>query len=291
MLHRIGHKFSNQMASKRMFLIEPPTKPKLLPAIFFAASCSAGIWLAALELTTSYPRKSRRRTRQSTVSLFNNPTKWLQQMTDPAMWSESDVTLGGITLINLSVMMFSRVNAGAFYKHFGHNIFSGRLYTMLTSCFGHANSTHFLFNTVALWSFGKPLHDKIGRENFLAFYLSSALGASTCSHIFNYITKRNTYSIGASGAIYSIFALYYLHAPELSVLLFFLIPLNLGVAFQSAVLFDLIGLTGIFKRVLLLDHAAHLGGAATGIGINSLLPYINQYKYKKFRKKVLDTIK
>jgi rhomboid-like protein len=133
---------------------------------------------------------------------------------------------------------------------------------MLTSIFSHRTVTHLAFNMLALWSFGTLLHDRIGREHFLAFYTSSGLSASLGSHMFKLWRHDTARSLGASGALFGV-AGACAHLPDVKVSLIFLPfhSFSLDKVLPAIMLFDLVGLVRGWQS---FDHAAHLSGALTG---------------------------
>ncbi|PVV04396.1 hypothetical protein BB560_001106 [Smittium megazygosporum] len=64
------------------------------------------------------------------------------------------------------------------------NFDQGRFWTAITSEFSHANLTHLLFNSIALYSFGPTLAALLGTGPFLTFYLLSCAGASAASYLY-----------------------------------------------------------------------------------------------------------
>lgn len=133
----------------------------------------------------------------------------------------------------------------------------------------------------ALMSFGSFLHDKMGREQFLAFYLSSGMSSALASHIYKAFRKNYTPSLGASGAIFGLVG-GCAHYPELKVSLIFLpihsVPIN-----QALPLMMGVDSLGILLNWKVFDHAAHLGGSLFGY---SFLP-ISQDTIWKNRSKIL----
>lgn len=64
--------------------------------------------------------------------------------------------------------------------------------------------THILFNMYALYLFGRPLEDLIGRSRFLALYLLSGFGGSFAVLVAGLAGLLNGPVIGASGAVFGI---------------------------------------------------------------------------------------
>lgn len=152
-----------------------------------------------------------------------------------ATMSESEKTLAGIIAINTVVFALWQIPRLTPFmsKWFLHLPGSKQNITLLTSCFSHQEFFHFALNMVGLWSFGKVIHDTLGREQFLAMYLTTGIGANVVSHACS-LALRNSRplapSLGASGAIYGLVASTAVLHPNSSISLIFLpmIPIKLG---------------------------------------------------------------
>lgn len=57
-------------------------------------------------------------------------------------------------------------------RHFTHTSSSGKVYTMATSMFSHMGVFHLGLNMTALFSFSSVVHQTLGREQFMALYLT-----------------------------------------------------------------------------------------------------------------------
>lgn len=152
-----------------------------------------------------------------------------------ATMSESEKTLAGIIAINTVVFGCWQIPRLAPFmsKWFLHLPGSRQNITILTSCFSHQEFFHFALNMVGLWSFGRAIHDSLGREQFLALYLSAGMGANVVSHVSSLALRQSRpllASLGASGAIYSLVASTAVLYPNSSISLIFLpmIPIKLG---------------------------------------------------------------
>ena len=97
------------------------------------------------------------------------------------------------------------------YELFGRAVVSGQwegvaegqYYRLLTSMFLHGGVIHILFNMLSLWWIGGPLEAALGRARYLALFLVSGLAGSALTYL---IAPPNTPSLGASGAIFGLFA-------------------------------------------------------------------------------------
>jgi membrane associated rhomboid family serine protease len=70
---------------------------------------------------------------------------------------------------------------------------------LLTSIFIHANWFHLLGNMLFLWVFGPPIEEKLGRINFILYYLICGLCGNFAFLIMHFGSQVTL--IGASGAI------------------------------------------------------------------------------------------
>ena len=146
-------------------------------------------------------------------------------------------------------------------RFFLHSIRSHPL-SMIGSIFSHKSLMHLGFNMLALNSFGVFLSEKMGREQFLAFYLSAGTFSSLASHVYKGLKFNFTPSLGASGAIFGVVG-GCAHFPELKVSLIFLpihsVPINLALPAMMGV--DALGMLMNWK---MFDHCAHLAGSLFG---------------------------
>ena len=108
--------------------------------------------------------------------------------------------------------------------------FSGAYWTLLTSMFSHVWLPHLIFNMISLFFIGNFLERIIGRKKFLWFYLISGIFAgffySTLSFYFGateigsrIFINPDSYSVGASGAIFGLAGLLAVLTPFMRVYL------------------------------------------------------------------------
>ncbi|KNB42037.1 presenilins-associated rhomboid-like mitochondrial [Blastocystis sp. subtype 4] len=95
--------------------------------------------------------------------------------------------------------------------------------SLCLSTFSHQQFWHFACNMIALFSFGRLAYEKLGCEQFYAFYLSAGLFSSYLSYLFKFLIGATSIgSLGASGAVYAVMALVVKEYPDISVSLIFL---------------------------------------------------------------------
>ncbi|KAG2213455.1 hypothetical protein INT47_009129 [Mucor saturninus] len=183
--------------------------------------------------------------------------------------SDAEKTMTGLIGVNLLVFCAWRIPAlkPVMNRYFTHNPGSGQYLTLITSCFSHRDLLHLTMNMVALWSFGPLIHDVLGREQFVAAYLSVGINANVISHVVSLALRQSrplNSSLGASGAIYGLISATAYTNPNSSVFVPFLptVPININYAVPTLLSLDV---AGILMRWRMFDHFAHLGGATLGL--------------------------
>ena len=78
----------------------------------------------------------------------------------------------------------------------------GAVWQLLTSAFLHVEIWHIAGNMLALYFLGPRIESVLGRTRFLAVYLLSGLAGSAAAY---WLSSTDSYSLGASGAIYGLF--------------------------------------------------------------------------------------
>ncbi|KAF9355744.1 hypothetical protein BGX26_006183 [Mortierella sp. AD094] len=152
-------------------------------------------------------------------------------------------------------------------KWFMHHPARGQSITLLTSMFSHQHFWHFGLNMFALYSFAVPLHDQMGREQFLAFYIATGVTASLASHLFTVARvpwAKIIPSLGASGALFGCVSSTAYMYPDATVYIIFLpfLPIKIPMALGAMMGLDLVG---IIRNWKMFDHYAHLAGSTFGL--------------------------
>lgn len=135
---------------------------------------------------------------------------------------------------------------------------------MLLSAFSHYSFFHLAANMFVLHSFSTNIVAIMGREQFMALYLTSAVFSSFCSHAFKILSGRMAMSLGASGAICTVLGVFGTLVPQATMQVVFLpfIQFSAASAIKGLIAIDTIGL---IARWTYFDHAAHLGGILLGV--------------------------
>lgn len=176
---------------------------------------------------------------------------------------------------SLATLLLALVTAVLSYKGFNDPSFTVRYrfdvekvlagkeyYRLLTSGFLHNGWMHLIFNLIALFAFGTTLEPFVGPLVFLLLYFLSMAGGKLLA-LWVHKAHSDYTSVGASGAvngiIYAAIALF----PDMRIGLLFL-PIAVP-AWAFGLLYVLFTLYGIKAKWGNTNHAAHLGGALTGM--------------------------
>lgn len=135
---------------------------------------------------------------------------------------------------------------------------------MILSSFSHHSLLHLGVNMFVLHSFAQTSVSVFGKEQFLAFYLSSGVFASLGSLAYKVLTGVAQGSVGASGAILGIIASHCLLFPSSQIQIVFLpfFAFSAASAIKGVMALDF---AGMLFRWSFFDHAGHFFGALFGM--------------------------
>jgi membrane associated rhomboid family serine protease len=137
-----------------------------------------------------------------------------------------------------------------------------QIWRLLSYGFCHGGMDHLMFNMFALWIFGRLIEPIYGSREFLAFYLSGVVISGLCHVLLQWAENTPAGVIGASGGVMSVVFLTAMCYPRMTVLLFFVVPVQMR---WLAVLYAVVDVWGLANAGSDVAHAAHLGGAAFGV--------------------------
>jgi rhomboid-like protein len=147
------------------------------------------------------------------------------------------------------------------------HVWSGRVWTLLTSVFSHNMFFHIFVNMYVFYGFGSVVENILGSKRFLQFYLVAGI-VSSLSHIcvsYYLMGQPGLPALGASGAVSGTILLFALMFPQEKILILGLIPVP---ALTAALIFVGLDVWGLVAQTqggnLPIGHGAHLGGAACG---------------------------
>jgi rhomboid-like protein len=230
------------------FKSPPPPKPNfrvlIRPAIFTIVILVTGDYIADVFV-------SHRTTQVSTRAERNAETAW---------------TIWPLVGVNVVVFGLWRVFPSLLYKIGGLLIpYAPTPSQLVINTFSHQEIWHLILNQVAMVSFGSLVCDTVGREHFIALYLSAACVSSLATaSATQFFVSRGIYdashltrgTLGASGVLYSMLGISALIYPDMRIGLIFL-PLSFPIkyAFPALCAVDTAGIIAKWSR---FDHVCHV---------------------------------
>ena len=143
-----------------------------------------------------------------------------------------------------------------------------RPWTLITHMFVHANFDHLFWNMVVLFFFGMELERRVGERKFLQIYILSGMVAA-----IGQMMVAGGSLVGASGALYGVMGCLAIIAPEISVLLFFVIPLSIRWAVVLFALIDFLSMGSVDN----IAHMAHIVGLLVGLAYGQAMVGRSRY--------------
>ncbi|KAL9965702.1 hypothetical protein ACROYT_G029541 [Oculina patagonica] len=175
-------------------------------------------------------------------------------------------TAAGIIFLNTTVFLLWRIPRMQYfmYKWFTASPAAVSSITLLSSTFSHMDLWHLAINMFVLWSFAPHIEALLGKEQFIAFYITGGVAASFASTAYR-IAVSNVVgaSLGASGALLAVLSYVCINQPDTRLALVFL-PFFTFSAAKGLLAIVGIDVAGLLFRWKLFDHAAHLGGVLFG---------------------------
>ncbi len=143
----------------------------------------------------------------------------------------------------------------------------GYVWQLLTFQFLHADEIHLFFNLIAIFFFGRPMEEHLGRGRFLALYLAAGVVGGLCQVAFAPLwpTYFGGSVVGASAGAFGLIAAFATLFPDrtLTLLIFFVLPVNMR---ARTLIWISVGLAvlGLLSPGGRMADAAHLGGILAG---------------------------
>jgi len=168
-----------------------------------------------------------------------------------------------LTILIIAIVSFFFERIPGYFEYLSLNpvyVFS-RPWTLVTHIFLHANLIHLLFNMLFLFFFGPELERRIGGRRFLeVFFISGIIAGIGYSLWSVFVLKRFAVAVGASGALFGVFACLAVLAPYIRVFIYF-IPMKITHALILFALFDLV----FIGSGDAIARSAHLSGVVAGL--------------------------
>ncbi len=140
-----------------------------------------------------------------------------------------------------------------------------------TSVFLHAGLGHLLLNSIVLYSFGPHVERMLGTERFLGLLFGAAL-ASSIGFTLSGLAFGIGPAVGISGGLYGMVAFLAVIRPQVTVLAFFFIPLEIRHAVMFFGAMDTVNFVAHTMGVMLpviggFASAGHLSGLIAGLAL------------------------
>ena len=139
-----------------------------------------------------------------------------------------------IVIVNVAAFLVSAIVPGmtlAFGLRPAAVLEGLQVWQPVTYMFLHGGVFHLLFNMLALWMFGVELERMWGSRYFTKFYFVAGVGAALTTLFLSFVPLPlasqlyNSWTIGASGAVYGVLLAYALYFPNRPILIYFVFPI------------------------------------------------------------------
>ena len=136
---------------------------------------------------------------------------------------------------------------------------------LLTSVFLHSGLTHLGSNLLVQVLMGNAVERNLGHIRYLILYLVSGIGGNVVSVLYDRVQGVNTYSVGASGAVFGV----------MGALIVLIIKgrkkLRAGSSLPARAAFAVFYAVYAGFKNPYTDNAAHIGGLIFGLALGALL--------------------
>jgi len=164
------------------------------------------------------------------------------------------ITYSGLILLACIVVFFISIIFPNFvynYLALNPDYVMQRPWTLITHMFVHADFNHLFWNMLFLFFFGMELERRVGENKFLQIYIFSGIVAALGQMMIS-----SGSMVGASGALFGVMGCLAMIAPEIRILLFFVIPVSIRGAVVLFALIDFLTLGSADN----IAHMAHIVG-------------------------------
>jgi len=206
---------------------------------------------------------------------WNDPDPWGDDRFSSSRGFRLPLTYSGIILVICVLLFFVRYLAPAFtsnYLALNPAFVAARPWTLITHMFVHDDIPHLLVNMIVLFFFGTELERRVGESKFLQIFIISGLVAA----IGQMAVVPTGSMVGASGALYGVMGCLAVIAPEITVLIYFVIPLSIRAAVVLFAVLDF-AMMGSGDSIA---HMAHITGLLAGLAYGGMLKDRYRYRYR-----------
>ena len=176
-------------------------------------------------------------------------------------------TVKALIIINAAVFLLSVIvdrslgQDRLFNSLFGYTfrvmIQHGFFWQPFTYMFAHDGPGHLFFNMLMLFIFGGAVERRLGRRNFIVFYLACGLGGAVLGSFYPEGV------VGASAAVYGVMIAFASFNPDARLLVFFMFPVKARYVALAMVFLSVAGSLSITSDGI--AHLGHLGGIVVSL--------------------------
>ena len=186
-----------------------------------------------------------------------------------------ELSLATLVVIAVNALVsFKGFSDKSFFNKYKFNIADikgGAKHQIFTSGFLHVDAGHLFVNMLTLYFFANVLIFHLGSVSFIIIYLGSLLLGNLLSYFFHKDDYHYT-AVGASGAVMGVIYSAILLQPDMTLGLFFVIPIP---AYVFGIGYLLYTIYGMKRRRDNIGHDAHFGGATGGYLLTmALAPWV-----------------
>ncbi|XP_043255291.1 presenilins-associated rhomboid-like protein, mitochondrial [Colletes gigas] len=214
------------------------------------------------------------RIREKTYSMLNHYKQWRIHKTgwrhEMEIWwknlNEGEKIFVPICFLNVIVFFAWRlpISQRIMVQYFCTNPAARKCWPMLLSSFSHYSFLHLATNMYVLHSFSSLAVTALGKEQFVALYLTSGVVSNFVSNLYKVSLGVQSLSLGASGAVMGILGFVCTQFPDTYLAIIFL-PMYKFTASMGIKAVMGLDILGCILRWQYFDHAAHLGGVLFGM--------------------------
>lgn len=140
------------------------------------------------------------------------------------------------------------------------------VWTWVISVFSHGSALHLFGNAIVLYFFGPVLERQIGSKRFTGLFLISGAVAGLAQIGLGFLLGNPVSGVlGASGAILAILGVITVLNPNLTVYLYFILPLPIWVLTGGYAVISVFGAFTALGDAGNMAHGAHLAGLLIGL--------------------------
>ncbi|MDP9174225.1 MAG: rhomboid family intramembrane serine protease [Planctomycetota bacterium] len=176
-----------------------------------------------------------------------------------------------LIVINIAIFVLDLLTQGRIFTEWGcfqvrEAVWRLQLWRFITFQFLHANTSHLLFNMIALYFFGPFVEGLLGKTRYVCFYLLCGCAGAAMLIVLSIFgiayVSQFTILVGASAGILGIIAAAARISPDTIATLWLILPLRLVTL--AAIFVGIALVTVLTSGPNAGGEAAHLGGAAVG---------------------------